>query len=55
MSEGRAVKLAHVCREQNSISHYLANFGRTECRTVAWLGSGPGAVPDLCKTEHALE
>ena len=55
MSEGRVVKLAHICREQNSISHYLANFGRTECRAVVLLGPGPGAVPDLCKFEHALE
>ena len=55
MSEGRVVKLADICREQNSISHYLASFGRTECRTVVWLGSGPGNVPDLCKTDYALE
>ena len=54
MSEGRVVNLAHICREQNSISHYLASFGRTECRTVVWLGSGPGNVPDLCMTDMLL-
>ena len=28
MRGGRAIKLAHVCGEQNGISHYLAAFGR---------------------------
>lgn len=51
MREGREVKVAHIVREQNGVSHYLALFGRTEKRTAVWLGSGPGDVPDLCKNE----
>ena len=55
MGGGRPVKLAHVRREQNDASHYLASFGRVEKRTVVWLGSGPGEVNDLCKNDFNLE
>lgn len=51
MREGRDFKLAHVAREENGVSHYLANFGRLEERTSVWLGSGPGDAPDLCKND----
>ena len=50
MEEGRLVKLVHVRREQNGISHYLASFGRTECRMA-----GPGDICDLFKNELAPE
>lgn len=49
----RSIKLGHVHREQNRISHYLAAFGRQERRTVVWLGSGAGELPELCKKELA--
>ena len=48
---GRDTRLAHISRDQNKVSHFLANFGRVEERTVVWLGSGPGDVPDLCKQD----
>ena len=49
MMGGREVRLAHIPRDQNTVSHFLADFGRVEERTAVWLGSGPGDVPDLCK------
>ncbi|XBJ12134.1 hypothetical protein VPH35_016713 [Triticum aestivum] len=51
LREERMFKLSHVHREQNGASHYLASFERTEGRTVVWLGSGPGDVPDICKND----
>lgn len=43
--------VTHISREQNNVSHVLANFGRTENRTVVWLCSGPANVPSLCRDE----
>ena len=51
MMEGREVKLVHISRDQNKVSHFLANFGRVEECTVVWLGSSPGDVPGLCKQD----
>jgi ribonuclease HI len=48
LQEGREFVIKHVRREQNLVSHYLANFGRKEKRTAVWLQSGPGEVPELC-------
>jgi hypothetical protein len=33
-----------VDRGHVRVSHVLANFARTERRTVTWLGSGPDAA-----------
>ena len=43
----------HVRREQNNVSHYLANYGRINKRTAVWLRSGPDEVPDLCNADLA--
>ena len=51
MPGGREIKMVHVCREENRVSHYLANYGRVHKRMIVWLGSGPKKVPDLCKAE----
>ena len=42
-----------VRREQNTVSHFLANFGRIKKRTAVWLHSGPDEVPDLCNADMA--
>lgn len=52
--EERECRLLHVKREQNSVSHFLASFGRVEDRTVVWIHSGPGDVPQLCVTEAPI-
>ena len=31
----------HVRREQNVVSHFLANYGRIKKHTAVWLRSGP--------------
>jgi hypothetical protein len=38
------VNQVKVDRGQVRVSHVLANFARTERRTVTWLGSGPDVV-----------
>lgn len=53
LQEGREFLVKHVRREQNSVSHYLANFGRIKKRTVVWLRSGLDEVPDLCNADLA--
>ena len=50
MSE-RECHVIHISREQNNVSHTLANFGRTEDRTVVWLRSGPDNIPSLCRED----
>ena len=47
----RESSVTHISREQNNVSHVLANFGRTEDRTVVWLRSGPANIPSLCRDE----
>ena len=47
----RECRVTHISREQNNISHVLANFGRSEDRTVVWLRSGPLNIPSLCRDE----
>lgn len=42
--EERNSCITHIRRSQNNASHFMANFGRTQCRTVVWLGSGPVGV-----------
>jgi ribonuclease HI len=50
-SSGRACSFVKVDRGQVRVSHVLANFARTERRTVTWLGSGP----DVALRELELE
>jgi hypothetical protein len=38
------VSFVKVDRSQNRVSHYLANFARTESRTMVWIGSGPDCL-----------
>ena len=33
--------ITHIVRSKNNASHFLASYGRSQCRTVVWLGSGP--------------
>lgn len=44
----RECVITHISREQNNVSHSLANFGRTEDRTVVWIQSGPDNIPSMC-------
>lgn len=43
--------VTHIPREQNKVSHVLANFDRSENRTIVWLRSGPANIPSLCRDE----
>jgi hypothetical protein len=43
--------ITHVKRCQNTSSHFMANFGRTNARTALWLASGP---EDLASTCHRV-
>ena len=47
----RESSVTHISREQNNVSHVLANVGRMEDRTVAWLRSGPANTPSMCREE----
>ncbi|KAI4973604.1 hypothetical protein ZWY2020_041385 [Hordeum vulgare] len=46
MSE-RDFCITHIHQNSNSASHFMANFGRSQCRTAVWLGSGPNEVLDV--------
>ena len=39
--------ITHVNRTQNQVSDSLANFARTEGRTMTWIGSSPPSVLEL--------
>lgn len=39
--------ITRVVRNENNASHFLANFGRSQFRTVVWLGSSPHELPDI--------
>ena len=43
----RDTSITHIRRNGNCASHVLANFGRTQGRTMVWLGSGPEDVLDI--------
>jgi ribonuclease HI len=40
----RNIVLVAIDREQNNVSHTLANIGRTLARNMTWIGSGPDVV-----------
>ena len=40
-----------IKHSQNFVADYLANFPRTESRTMVWLGSGLPAAIDLSKAD----
>ena len=44
LQEGRKVKITHVKRDQNVVSHFLGNFCRCEKQTALWIRSGFGVV-----------
>uniref|UniRef100_A0ACD5WUJ1 Uncharacterized protein n=1 Tax=Avena sativa TaxID=4498 RepID=A0ACD5WUJ1_AVESA len=48
--QNRMCHFVKVELSQVRVSHYLANFARTERRTATWLGSGPDAI--LQELEH---
>ena len=50
----REILVNHVRREQNSVSHFLANFGRIKKRTAVWLHSVPDEVHTLCNADIAV-
>ena len=39
--------ITHIVCSKNNASNFLANFGRSRCRTVVWLGSGPEELLDI--------
>ena len=43
--------ITHVNRSQNQVSDSLANFARTEGRTMTWIGSGPPTVLEVVTTD----
>ena len=47
LSSLREVCITHVSRLQNNVSDSLANFARSEGRTMTWLGSGPSFAVEL--------
>ena len=49
--EERSSCITHSRRCCNLASHSLANFGRTQHRTVVWLGSGSEVVRDIVERE----
>ena len=46
--------ITHVNRSQNQVSDSLANFARTEGRTMTWIGSGPFTVVELASADCNL-
>jgi ribonuclease HI len=42
-----SLKLAVISRDINSVSHLLANIGRSQARTMTWSNSGPEDVVAL--------
>jgi ribonuclease HI len=54
MASCTLIEFELIRREQNNVSHMLANFGRTTARTETWPGSGPVNVPALCRNECNL-
>ena len=43
--------ITHLNRTQNQVSDSLANFARTEGRTMTWIGSGPSCVLELVSAD----
>jgi hypothetical protein len=46
--EDKEFMVEHIKREQNSVSHAVANLGRTEAIANFWLSTGPLDIPQLC-------
>jgi ribonuclease HI len=49
--ESVEVKVVHIKRDQNIVSHTLAAFGRRTMHSALWLGSGPDNIPTLCRRD----
>jgi ribonuclease HI len=43
-----SMELVAISRDLNSVSHLLANIGRSQIRSMFWRGSGPENVVALC-------
>ena len=43
--------ILYINSSQNFVADYLANFARTEKRTVVWLGSGPPGALGLSRVD----
>jgi ribonuclease HI len=54
MANRRNVQFLAVSREQNNVSHLLANFSRTSSSSEVWPGSGQVEVTVLCRDECNL-
>ena len=51
LRRGQNLQFVAIHRDQNSVSHVLANLGRTTRRHMTWLESGPDDVLALCRLE----
>ena len=51
--DNREFIFKHVRREQNVVSHFLANYGRIKKRTAVWLRSRLNEIPNLCNADLA--
>jgi hypothetical protein len=53
-SGDRLCKFVKVDRGQVRVSHYLANWARSEHRTVVWLVLGPDVVIQALEAESSV-
>jgi hypothetical protein len=51
VSSRASIEFSYISRDQNNVSHVLANYGRTSTRSEVWPSSGPRSVPELCQYE----
>jgi ribonuclease HI len=49
--EERSSSITHIQHSENSASHFMANFGRSQDRTAVWPGSGPEDVLDIIRRD----
>lgn len=48
LMKSRQTCITRISRNQNTISHFLANYARRSGCTAVWLCSGPEDVEDRC-------
>lgn len=41
----------HICRSGNEASHFMADYGRLQGRTVVWIGFGLEGVMDIARRD----
>jgi ribonuclease HI len=54
LANSSTIELEGVSRDQNSVSHLLANLGRSSERSEAWPSSGPAEIMALCREECTM-